>query len=104
MAARITSDCIACGACEPLCPNHAILPGNEGFVIDPARCTHCVGFYPTERCQAICPVECCVPDPMRLETEQQLLQKALLIHPENDALQLRALSNAFPSRFRKREH
>merc|ERR1712065_80371 len=62
MATHITDDCINCGACEPECPNQAISEGEEYYVIDPARCTECVGFYDHEACQAVCPVECCLPD------------------------------------------
>ena len=63
MATHITSDCINCGACEPECPNEAISEGDEIYVIDPELCTECVGFYDHEACQAVCPVECCIPDP-----------------------------------------
>merc|ERR1711916_95952 len=48
MATHITDDCINCGACEPECPNQAISEGEEYYVIDPARCTECVGFYDHE--------------------------------------------------------
>ena len=63
MATYITSDCINCGACEPECPNEAISEGDEIYVIDPELCTECVGFYDHEACQAVCPVECCLPEP-----------------------------------------
>ena len=63
MATYITSDCINCGACEPECPNDAISEGDEIYIIDPDLCTECVGFYDHEACQAVCPVECCLPDP-----------------------------------------
>ena len=61
MATYITSDCINCGACEPECPNDAISEGDDIYVIDPDLCTECVGFYDHEACQAVCPVECCLP-------------------------------------------
>ena len=63
MTTYITSDCINCGACEPECPNEAISEGDEIYVIDPELCTECVGFHDHEACQAVCPVECCLPDP-----------------------------------------
>jgi ferredoxin len=63
MSTHITTDCINCGACEPECPNEAISEGDEIYVIDPELCTECVGFYDHEACQAVCPVECCLPDP-----------------------------------------
>ena len=80
MATMITDECINCGACEPECPNGAISEGDETFVIDPALCTECVGFHGDEACQTVCPVECCIPDDVRRETEEGLLQKAVAIH------------------------
>jgi ferredoxin len=63
VAYMITEDCIACGACESECPNEAISEGDEIYVIDPGKCTECVGFYDESQCAAICPVDACVPDP-----------------------------------------
>jgi ferredoxin len=63
MATHITEECINCGACEPECPNEAISEGADTYVIDPNLCTECVGFHDYEACQAVCPVECCLPDP-----------------------------------------
>ena len=79
MATMITSECINCGACEPECPNTAIYQGavdwqaldgamhpalsNEIFYIVPEKCTECVGFHDHEACAAVCPVDCCVPEP-----------------------------------------
>lgn len=103
MATRITTDCINCGACEPQCPNKAISAGDDIFVINPDLCTECVGFRMTEACQAICPVECCLPDPGRRETEEQLAHKALRLHPDDAELAQRIRSGDFPSRFRKRK-
>ena len=76
MATYITTDCINCGACEPECPNEAISEGDEIYVIDPELCTECVGFYDHEACQAVCPVECCLPDPKHVETEELLILRA----------------------------
>lgn len=101
MATHITSDCINCGACEPECPNQAISEGDEIYVIDPNLCTECVGFYDHEACQAVCPVECCLPDPDRRETEEELARKALELHPDDAELRQRIESGEFPSRFRK---
>jgi ferredoxin len=100
MATYITSDCINCGACEPECPNQAISEGDEIYVINPQLCTECVGFYDHEACQAVCPVECCLPDPNVREDEKLLLDRALLLHPDDAELRTRAASNDFPSRFR----
>ncbi|MBZ5714327.1 YfhL family 4Fe-4S dicluster ferredoxin [Nannocystis pusilla] len=82
MATHITEECINCGACEPECPNEAISEGDDRYVIDPNLCTECVGFHDYEACQAVCPVECCVPDPERRETEDTLLERARKLHPE----------------------
>ena len=101
MATYITTDCINCGACEPECPNEAISEGEEIYLIDPELCTECVGFYDHEACQAVCPVECCLPDPKHVEVEKELLDRAVRLHAEDAALKQRAVANEFPSRFRK---
>jgi ferredoxin len=100
MATTITEACINCGACEPECPNEAISQGSEIYLIDAERCTECVGFHTKEACQAVCPVECCVPDPNRTEAEDVLLQRALSLHPEDADLKAAAASGQFESRFR----
>jgi ferredoxin len=101
MATHITQDCINCGACEPECPNEAIGEGRLTYVIDPEKCTECVGFYDHEACQSVCPVECCLPDPAHREDEKGLLERALRLHPELQELKTGVASNAFPSRFRR---
>ncbi|HMY58213.1 MAG TPA: YfhL family 4Fe-4S dicluster ferredoxin [Pseudomonadota bacterium] len=80
MATMITEDCINCGACEPECPNEAISEGEDLYVIDPNLCTECVGFHGSEACQAVCPVECCIPDPNNRESEETLLNRAKKLH------------------------
>ncbi len=95
MATTITSDCINCGACEPECPNNAIRQGDPIYVIDPLLCTECVGFHDYEACAAVCPVDCCVPDPNNLETEEVLIARARALHPETN------IGENFQSRFRK---
>lgn len=101
MAIHITHDCISCGACQSECPNQAISEGDDTYVIDPKLCTECVGFHDQEACQAVCPVECCLPDPGRVETEADLLARALQLHPDDAVLKKAAESGKFPSRFRK---
>jgi ferredoxin len=101
MSTYITTDCINCGACEPECPNDAISEGDEIYVIDPELCTECVGFYDHEACQAVCPVECCLPDPKHKESEDLLIQRAIRLHPDDGELQKRSTANNYPSRFRK---
>lgn len=75
MAYKITEECISCGACEPECKNLAISEGETVYVIDPAKCTECVGWFPTSRCVEVCPVDACLPDPAHKETKEQLLAK-----------------------------
>jgi len=112
MATIITEECINCGACEPECPNTAIFQGgvefelggakqaalsDEIFFIVPEKCTECVGFFDYEACAAVCPVDCCVTDPDRPETEAVLLERAREIHPDKD------FGDKPPSRFNPSE-
>jgi ferredoxin len=100
MSTIITEECINCGACEPECPNNAISQGDETFKIDPSLCSECVGFHDEEACAAVCPVDCCVPDPKHPETEEVLLARAKKIHPDKNLPDLAALPASL-SRFRK---
>jgi ferredoxin len=75
MALLITDECINCDVCEPECPNQAISQGLEIYVIDPARCTECVGHFGTPQCVEVCPVDCIVVNPQQVETREQLLEK-----------------------------
>jgi ferredoxin len=111
MATMITSECINCGACEPECPNTAIYQGgvewqapdgsmhaalsNDVFYIVPEKCTECVGFYDHEACAAVCPVDCCVPNPDLPETPSVLLARARALHPD------KTIPDDAPSRFTK---
>jgi len=61
MALAINYDCIACAACVEDCPNQAISEGPGIYVIDPKRCTECVGYNDEPQCMAICPVDCIEP-------------------------------------------
>lgn len=104
----ITTECINCGACEPECPNTAIYQGGVEYELDgkkhgamqadifyivAEKCTECVGFYDYEACAAVCPVDCCVTDPERRESEDALLVRARHLHPGKD------FGAEFPSRF-----
>jgi ferredoxin len=82
MAIVITDECISCHACEPECPNGAISLGDDYYVIDPQLCTECVGFTETPQCAYVCPIDVCLPDPEHVETRDELLAKALRLHPE----------------------
>ena len=75
MALIITEECINCDVCEPECPNTAISPGEDTYVINPALCTECVGFFDEPQCQQVCPVDCITKDPDHVETQDQLMEK-----------------------------
>lgn len=75
MALIITDDCINCDVCEPECPNGAIYAGKEIYVIDPDKCTECVGHYDEPQCQQVCPVDCIPLDPNRKESRDELMKK-----------------------------
>ncbi len=96
MATIIVEDCINCGACEPACPNQAISGGEALFIIDPRRCTECVGFHVEEQCASVCPVDACLPDPDREEAEPVLIARARQLHPQVTFV------TGYPSRFSRR--
>ena len=115
MSTMITEECINCGACEPECPNTAIYAGgvqyefngkmfdalsNDFYYIVPEKCTECVGHFDQEQCAAVCPVDCCVPDPNHVESEEVLYARAKTIHPEKEFGEL----GASTSHFRKGSH
>ena len=50
------------------------------YYIVPDKCTECVGFHEEPQCAAVCPVDCCVPDPERVENEEVLLLKKERLH------------------------
>lgn len=77
MALMITDECINCDVCEPECPNAAISMGEEHYVIDPAKCTECVGHHDTPQCREVCPVECIPFDPAWNESREALHAKYL---------------------------
>jgi ferredoxin len=75
MALMITDECINCDVCEPECPNDAISMGPEIYVIDPQRCTECVGHFDEPQCRQVCPVDCIPQDPSRPDDRPTLLQR-----------------------------
>ena len=81
MAYKITDDCISCGSCESECPNEAISEGETIYIIDPEKCSECIGAHGSSQCAGICPVDCCVPDPDHQESHEQLLEKWKKLHP-----------------------
>jgi len=96
MAIKITEECINCGACEPECPNTAIYEGgstsdakalqqpvsNEFYYIVSGKCTECTGFHEEPQCAAVCPVDCCVPDPDHVESKDVLMARKSYLHNE----------------------
>ena len=53
---------------------------DEFYYITPDKCTECKGFHEEPQCAAVCPVDCCVDDPERRETEEELLAKKDRLH------------------------
>ena len=45
---------------------------DDVYYIVPEKCTECQGFHEEPQCAAVCPVDCCLPDPEHVETEEQL--------------------------------
>jgi len=82
VALKITDHCINCDVCEPECPNGAISMGPEYYVIDPARCTECVGHFEQPQCREVCPVDCIPLDPDHVESRETLLAKLETIRAE----------------------
>lgn len=53
---------------------------DEVYYIVPDKCTECIGFHEEPQCAAVCPVDCCVPDPDREESEEVLLARKERLH------------------------
>ena len=81
MAYKITDECISCGACEVVCKNNAISERDTTYIIDPDKCTECVGYFESSKCAEVCAVDACVPDPEREESKEHLLEKWRSLHP-----------------------
>ena len=82
MAYKIGDNCIACGCCISECPNGAIRDGERIAVINPDRCTECVGAHAHPECEVTCAVMAPRPDPDHKETREQLLDKYTKLHPK----------------------
>ena len=80
MALHITQDCTACDACRPVCPNEAIALGDPIHVIDPLRCTECVGAHDEPQCKLVCPANCIEVNPDFVEDRAQLEEKYQQLH------------------------
>ncbi|MFM8995407.1 MAG: 4Fe-4S dicluster domain-containing protein [Bacteroidota bacterium] len=52
----------------------------EVYFIVPDKCTECTGFHEEPQCAAVCPVDCCVPDPDHVESKAVLLDRKERLH------------------------
>jgi len=50
------------------------------FYIVPDKCTECMGFHEEPQCAAVCPVDCCVPDPDNIDSKEDLLKRKESLH------------------------
>ena len=56
-------------------------PVSEDFYyIVSDKCTECKGFHDEPQCAAVCPVDCCIPDPDVVESEEVLQAKKKMMH------------------------
>ncbi|HYL17726.1 MAG TPA: YfhL family 4Fe-4S dicluster ferredoxin [Burkholderiales bacterium] len=78
MSLVITDECINCDVCEPECPNDAISQGEDIYVIDPRRCTECVGHFDQPQCVEVCPVDCIPVGVVETREQLQLRYEALM--------------------------
>jgi len=53
---------------------------DDFYYISPDKCTECKGFHEEPQCAAVCPVDCCVPDPEREESDEVLLARKDRLH------------------------
>lgn len=53
---------------------------DEVYFIVADKCTECMGFHEEPQCAAVCPVDCCVPDPDHVEKEEVLLDRKSRLH------------------------
>ena len=97
MSLKINELCVNCDVCEPACPNQAISQGEAIYVIDPSRCTECVGHFDEPQCVVVCPVECIDPDPDRPEDRESLLAKLRRLQGEDNGEAPRLAEVSTPS-------
>ena len=53
---------------------------NDYYFIVPDKCTECVGFHEEPQCAAVCPVDCCVPDPDHIDSKEFMLDRKAKLH------------------------
>jgi ferredoxin len=78
MSLKINDDCTSCDACASSCPNQAITPGDVIYVINPDKCTECVGAEDSPQCQMVCPADAIVAGIS--ESKDQLMAKYHALH------------------------
>lgn len=52
----------------------------EYYFIVADKCTECKGFHDEPQCAAVCPVDCCLPDPNHVESDEVLLDRKARLH------------------------
>ena len=57
---------------EPVSPEYYYIVAN--------KCTECTGFHEEPQCAAVCPVDCCIPDPEYVESKEELEAKKAWMH------------------------
>ena len=70
MTMKILDDCISCAACEPVCPTEAVFEGDVIFEIEADKCVECEGYFDTNQCVDVCPVDCIVQAQLTHQTLQ----------------------------------
>lgn len=55
---------------------------DEFYFIVSGKCTECTGFHEEPQCAAVCPVDCCVPDPDHVESKEVLAARKAYLHNE----------------------
>ncbi len=53
---------------------------DDFYYITMDKCTECKGFHEEPQCAAVCPVDCCLPDPDNEEDEETLLARKDRLH------------------------
>ena len=53
---------------------------DDVYYIVPDKCTECVGFHEEPQCAAVCPVDCCIDDPDRRESNETLIAIKEALH------------------------
>lgn len=53
---------------------------DDFYYIVSEKCTECEGFHEEPQCAAVCPVDCCIPNPDHVESKEELLRKKAWMH------------------------